>query len=69
MSDDAAGKPPVFDIGVKEAARLLDSCTDYIYKHRDDTGWPRHLRIGRKIKFNRAEFVAWMRHLTTSKSE
>jgi hypothetical protein len=69
MIDDAVDKPPVFDIGVKDAARLLDSCTDYIYKHRDDAGWPRYLRIGRKIKFNRLEFIAWMKNLTKNPTE
>ena len=67
MIEDVGDKPPVFDIGVKEAARLLDSCTDYIYKHRDNPGWPSYLRIGRKIKFNRVEFVAWMKGFSTNK--
>ena len=59
----------VFDLGVKGAAGMLSSCTDYIYKHRDDAGWPRYIRIGRKIKFNRSEFVAWMKKLSTNPTE
>ena len=61
MSSDA--EPIVFDLGVKGAAGMLGACTDYIYKHRDDTNWPRYIRIGRKIKFNRGEFIAWMKQL------
>lgn len=71
-ADGMSGDPDglvVFDLGIKAAAALLGSSAHYIYKHRDDAGWPRYIRIGRKMRFSRSEFIAWMRRLPLSQQE
>ncbi len=47
-------------IGPKEAAALLEVTPEYVREHHEDGGWPRSIRIGRRIKFRRIEFLQWI---------
>ena len=58
--DVSNGQPERVWIGPKEAATLLEVSPRYIYEHHEDTGWPRSMRIGRLIKWRRADFVQWI---------
>jgi predicted DNA-binding transcriptional regulator AlpA len=47
-------------IAPKDAARLLGTSTDYVYRHHADVGWPRSMRIGIRIRWRRSEFCEWI---------